>query len=156
MADWVAPQSPWQNAFVERFIDSIRRECLDHAIVLNEIGLRRILKSYLTYYERSRTHLALGKAPHQSTDSTCSDGSGRGSHKLVASNIVTNPSPPELALHFESFPIRPLLARDLPSAARVWEETNLKRNSRPDLQDGWRESNLGSAADTWRASDARV
>jgi len=56
-----APQSPWQNAYVERLIGSIRRECLDHVIVLNEIGLRRILKSYFDYYERSRTHLSLGK-----------------------------------------------------------------------------------------------
>jgi len=56
-----APQSPWQNAYVERLIGSIRRECLDHVIVLNEIGLRRILKSYVDYYERSRTHLSLGK-----------------------------------------------------------------------------------------------
>ena len=40
---------------------SIRRECLDHMIVLNETGLRRILKSYFDYYERSRTHLSLGK-----------------------------------------------------------------------------------------------
>jgi len=56
-----APQSPWQNAYVERWIGSIRRECLDHVIVLNETGLRRILKSYLDYYERSRTHLSLGK-----------------------------------------------------------------------------------------------
>src|SRR5215472_131686 len=44
-----------------RLIGSIRRECLDHVIVLNEIGLRRILKSYFDYYERSRTHLSLGK-----------------------------------------------------------------------------------------------
>jgi|SRR5215472_5420543 len=51
----------WQNAYVERLIGSIRRECLDHVIVLNEAGLRRILKSYFDYYERSRTHLALGK-----------------------------------------------------------------------------------------------
>ncbi len=56
-----APQSPWQNAYVERLIGSIRRECLDHVIVLNEAGLRRILKSYFDYYERSRTHLSLGK-----------------------------------------------------------------------------------------------
>ena len=56
-----APQSPWQNAYVERLIGSIRRECLDHVIVLNEIGLRRILKSYFDYYEHSRTHLSLGK-----------------------------------------------------------------------------------------------
>jgi putative transposase len=56
-----APQSPWQNAYVERLIGSIRRECLDHVIVLSEAGLRRVLKSYFDYYERSRTHLSLGK-----------------------------------------------------------------------------------------------
>jgi putative transposase len=56
-----AAQSPWQNPYVERFIGSIRRECLDHVIVLNEAGLRRILKSYFEYYERTRTHLSLGK-----------------------------------------------------------------------------------------------
>jgi transposase InsO family protein len=56
-----APQSPWQNAYVERLIGSIRRECLDHVIVLNETGLRRILKSYFEYYERTRTHLSLSK-----------------------------------------------------------------------------------------------
>jgi putative transposase len=56
-----APQSPWQNAYVERLIGSIRRECLDHVIVFNEIGLRRILKLYFEYYERSRTHLSLDK-----------------------------------------------------------------------------------------------
>jgi transposase InsO family protein len=44
-----AAQSPWQNAYVERLIGSIRRECLDHVIVLNETGLRRILKSYFDY-----------------------------------------------------------------------------------------------------------
>jgi putative transposase len=56
-----APQSPWQNAYVERLIGSIRRECLDHVIVQNETGLRRILKLYFDYYESSRTHLSLGK-----------------------------------------------------------------------------------------------
>jgi transposase InsO family protein len=54
-----APRSPWQNPFVERLIGSIRRECLDHAIVLNEVHLRRILKSYFRYYHESRTHMAL-------------------------------------------------------------------------------------------------
>ena len=57
----IAPRAPWQNAFVERLIGSIRRECLDHVIVLNESSLRRTLNSYLEYYQRSRTHLALGK-----------------------------------------------------------------------------------------------
>jgi putative transposase len=56
-----APQSPWQNAYVERLIGSIRRECLDHVIVLNEASLRRVLKSYFEYYEQARTHLSLGK-----------------------------------------------------------------------------------------------
>jgi putative transposase len=56
-----APRSPWQNAYVERVIGSIRRECLDHVIVVNEAGLRRALSGYIAYYMRSRTHLALAK-----------------------------------------------------------------------------------------------
>jgi hypothetical protein len=56
-----APRSPWQNAYVERLIGSIRRECLDHVIVVNEIGLRRVLASYIAYYTRARTHLGLAK-----------------------------------------------------------------------------------------------
>ncbi len=56
-----APQSPWQNAYVERLIGSIRRECLDHVIVFHEAGLRRIVKDYFEYYERCRTHLSLEK-----------------------------------------------------------------------------------------------
>jgi len=56
-----APRSPWQNPYVERLIGSIRRECLDHIIVWNERSLRRTLKDYFAYYQRSRTHLALAK-----------------------------------------------------------------------------------------------
>jgi len=56
-----APRSPWQNAYVERVIGSIRRECLDHVIVANEAGLRQALAGYVAYYMRSRTHLALAK-----------------------------------------------------------------------------------------------
>jgi putative transposase len=56
-----APQSPWQNSYVERLIGSIRRECLDHVIVFHEAGLRRILKDYFEYYEKCRTHLSLEK-----------------------------------------------------------------------------------------------
>jgi putative transposase len=55
------PRSPWQCAYVERVIGSIRRECLDHVIVFDEGSLRRILTSYFDYYHRSRTHLALKK-----------------------------------------------------------------------------------------------
>ena len=54
-----APRSPWQNPYVERLIGSVRRECLDHVIVLGEDHLRRVLKQYFRYYHRSRTHLAL-------------------------------------------------------------------------------------------------
>jgi transposase InsO family protein len=56
-----APRSPWQNAYAERLIGSIRRECLDHVIVLHEPGLRRVLRSYFDYYAHSRTHLSLDK-----------------------------------------------------------------------------------------------
>jgi len=56
-----APQSPWQNPYCERIIGTIRRDCLDHVIVLSEQHLRRILRKYLEYYHGSRTHLALDK-----------------------------------------------------------------------------------------------
>jgi len=56
-----APHSPWQNAYVEPLIGSIRRECLNHVIVLNEHHLRRILLSYFGYYHRTRTHLSIDK-----------------------------------------------------------------------------------------------
>jgi transposase InsO family protein len=57
----IAPASPWQNGFVERLIGSIRRECVDHIIVLGEAHLRRILKSYADYYNGVRTHRSLNK-----------------------------------------------------------------------------------------------
>lgn len=56
-----APRSPWQNPFVERLIGSIRRDCLDHVVVLNRRHLTRVLKNYFVYYHCSRTHLALAK-----------------------------------------------------------------------------------------------
>jgi transposase InsO family protein len=56
-----APASPWQNVYVERVIGSILRECLDHVIVLNERHLHCVLRSYVWYYNRSRTHLSLDK-----------------------------------------------------------------------------------------------
>jgi transposase InsO family protein len=57
----IAPASPWQNGFAERLIGSIRRECLDHVVVLGEAHLRRILKSYADYYNSVRTHRSLHK-----------------------------------------------------------------------------------------------
>jgi transposase InsO family protein len=56
-----APASPWQNGFAERLIGSIRRDCLDHLIVLGEAYLRRILKSYAHYCNGVRTHRSLNK-----------------------------------------------------------------------------------------------
>jgi transposase InsO family protein len=56
-----APRSPWQNAYAERLIGSIRREVLDHVVVLGERHLRHLLRSYMTYYNEARTHLSLDK-----------------------------------------------------------------------------------------------
>ncbi|WP_428130517.1 integrase core domain-containing protein [Candidatus Binatus soli] len=56
-----APRFPWQNAYVERVIGSIRRECLDHIVIFNERHLRRVLSSYVDYYQRTLTHLSLEK-----------------------------------------------------------------------------------------------
>ena len=57
----IAPRSPWQNPYVERLIGTLRRECLDHVVVLNETHLRRLLSAYLSYYHGARTHLSLAK-----------------------------------------------------------------------------------------------
>jgi putative transposase len=69
-----APSSPWQNPYAERLIGSLRRECLDHVIILSQTHLRRVLARYVSYYDRARTHLSLEKdAPtprrvHRPTD----------------------------------------------------------------------------------------
>ena len=71
-----APRSPWQNAYVERFIGSARRECLDHVIVFSARGLQRLMTLYCRYYERSRTHLSLDKdAPIPRQMAPASEGS---------------------------------------------------------------------------------
>jgi transposase InsO family protein len=57
----IAPASPWQNSFAERLIRSIRRECVDHIVVLGETHLRRILQTYAGYYNKIRTHRSLYK-----------------------------------------------------------------------------------------------
>ena len=61
----IVPASPWQNGFAERLIGSIRRECLDHLVVLSEAHLRRILQAYARYYNKIRTHRSLTRM-HQS------------------------------------------------------------------------------------------
>ena len=52
----IAPRTPWQNAFAERVIGSIRREGLDHVLILNEAHLRRLLHGYIAYYNTARPH----------------------------------------------------------------------------------------------------
>jgi transposase InsO family protein len=54
----IAPAAPWQSGFIERLIGSIRRECLNHLVIISEAHLRR---SYATYYNKMRTHRSLGK-----------------------------------------------------------------------------------------------
>ena len=54
--------SPWQSGHVERLIGSIRRECLDHVIILSERHLMCVMGEYVRYYNESRTHLGLDKA----------------------------------------------------------------------------------------------
>jgi putative transposase len=76
-----APRSPWQNAYVERIIGSIRRECLDYVVILNERHLRRVLSSYVQYYHRTRTHLSLNK--------DCPE--PRPTHPPTAGNIIAFP-----------------------------------------------------------------
>ena len=63
-----APRLPWQNPIAERIIGTLRHECLNHVIVLNERHLRRLLKEYVDYYHRSRTHLWLGTNPREPRD----------------------------------------------------------------------------------------
>jgi putative transposase len=57
----IAPRSPWQSPYVERVIGTLRRECLDHVVVLGETHLGQIVRRYVSCYHGSRTHLALDK-----------------------------------------------------------------------------------------------
>src|SRR4051812_5959551 len=66
----IAPRSPWQNGVAERLIGSIRRDCLDHIIILGEAHLRHVLRSYQQDYNGTRTHLSLAKG--LTADEICS------------------------------------------------------------------------------------
>ena len=57
----ISPRSPWQNPYVERLIETLRRDCLDHVLIFGERHLWRLLTSYSVYYNETRTHLGLGK-----------------------------------------------------------------------------------------------
>jgi len=91
-----AARSPWQNAYVERVIGSIRRECLDYIVIFNERHLRRILSSYADYYHRSRTHLSLDKdCPDRARSCHRGVGESSPSRKSMACTTATNVSPPD-------------------------------------------------------------
>ena len=91
-----APRSPWQNAYVERVIGSIRRECLDHIVIFNERHLRRVLPSYVDYYHRTRTHLSLDKdCPDPRPVMPPGIGESSPSRKSVACITATNGSLPD-------------------------------------------------------------
>ena len=85
-----APRSPWQRAYVERLIGSIRRERLEHVMVFNEESLRRTLRSYFSYYHRSRVHLSLDKDSPESrsiqslAESSCLPKSAGGTIATIA------------------------------------------------------------------------
>ena len=92
------PRSPWQRAYVERVIGSIRRECLDHVIVFHESSLRRTLASYFDYYHRSRTHLSLGRTrPSHDPFSRRESGPSWRCPRSVDCTTATNDGPPETA-----------------------------------------------------------
>jgi len=74
-------RSPWQNGFAERWIGSLRRDCLDHVIAINERQLRRAIRSYVNYYHQDRTHLGLQK--------DTPDGRSVESHK--GANVISIP-----------------------------------------------------------------
>jgi putative transposase len=88
-----APRSPWQNAYVEPVIGSIRRECLDQVIIFNERHLRHVLSSYVDYYHRARTHLSLDLLRSDVVQSAAAGASSRREPSLLpASRRETAPS----------------------------------------------------------------
>ena len=91
-----APSSPWQNPHVERVIGSIRRECLDHVVIFNERHLRRVLSSYVDYYQRTRTHLSLTRIARTLAPSSHAGSEGSWpSRRSAVCIIATNGSPPD-------------------------------------------------------------
>jgi transposase InsO family protein len=89
-----APRSPWQNAYVERVIGSIRRECLDEVVIFNERHLRRVLSSYVDYYHGTRTPIFLWTKTVRTRDPSSRRGTDESSpfHKSAGCTIATNAS----------------------------------------------------------------
>ena len=92
----IAPASPWQNGFAERFIGSIRRECLDHLVVLSEAHLRRILQAYATITTRSE-HTDHWTRMHQSRGQF--SGSETSRHMRSSGACIANMSEFEFLVH---------------------------------------------------------
>jgi hypothetical protein len=63
-----SPRSPWQNAYAERQIGTLRRDCLDHVLIFGVQHLRQILTSYSSYYNKTRTHLRMRRCGGRSSD----------------------------------------------------------------------------------------
>ena len=105
-----APRSPWQSLYVERLIGSIRRECLDHVIVITEESLRATLRSYFSYYYDSRCHLGLNKDSHNPGKSNCPiKVVSLKFRKSVGFIIATSAAQPD---HPFLFPVKPSQLRD--------------------------------------------
>ena len=85
-------RSPWQNGIAERWVGSVRRELLDHAVVFNERHLRRLLGEYVAYYHQDRTHYALEKETPGSS-SLCLAGSRRCYRGSQAAGRSASPVP---------------------------------------------------------------
>jgi hypothetical protein len=105
----ISPRSPWQSPYAERLIGTLRRECLDHVLIVGERHLRRMLASYSSYYNDSRTHFEEGCAVTASYPAVRSDhhhpNSFRTAPSLCADMIFGkdnsfNPHSPDNALSF--------------------------------------------------------
>jgi transposase InsO family protein len=92
----MAARSPWQNAYVQRVIGSIRRECLDHIVILNERHLSRVLSSYVDYYHADPAHISCSTRIAQ-TFGIAASGESSPSRKSVACIIATNGRSPDLS-----------------------------------------------------------
>jgi hypothetical protein len=118
-----APRSPWQRAYVERVIGTIRRECLDHVIVLGRASLSRHLQSFLDYYHHSRPPWVASSAGHRS----------------AVSIIVTSDVPPNQRILLSPSHQRPALGlRPLPVRVSLSSLTTLETFETPSLAEGRR------------------
>jgi len=118
----IAPRSPWHNAYAERVIGSIRRECLDHVVVISERHLREILSKYVDYYNATRTHLSLAKdAPDPRSVQPPSQGRGSRFHASVGSitNINGGRREPDRTNKWKAHPARSFAPTGQSSAAPV-------------------------------------